>query len=270
MKKRLFSWWHGALIALLVALVWFVPVSSSALHAVVGWVSWPWQRTGILLAGQGAWVFASKAELAKRNLALEAQVRDIARAAAKWQAAAEELPQLQALLAPSPELGIPTTPARVLLFFEEGAEQFLLIDKGTRAHIAPGRVVIAQGGAFVGVVARADLFTAHVRLLTSPSIRVGILPLGAPQTVAVARGMGFDRLLAEFIPRTIEVNTSTLFLTSGTDAGVPSGLLVGAVEEVIDEPGMPHKQARLKPLADIRALKWVGVYTEFATETPTP
>jgi rod shape-determining protein MreC len=252
----------GALVGVALAVVvlwWRVPAVSGAMQAMVGWVSWPWQRGSILLADQGAWLFTSKAELAARNVLLEEQVRTLASTAAQWQVAAESLPQLEALARYQADRSLPMITARVLLFLEQGSDQFLLVDKGSNAHVEVGRVVVTEDGVLVGLVEEVYPFTARLRLLTSASMRVGILPIGSSQTIAVARGMGFDRLMAEFIPRTVALSSSTIFATSGADTGIPRGLLVGRVEEVLDDPGLPHRQARLQPLTDVRRITWVGI-----------
>lgn len=240
-------------------LLWRIPFTRGAIEWTLAIVHWPWQRSAILLEEKGELLFTSKEELARRNEELEEQVRAVALSAAAWQEAARTLPELQALLEYKQTQSNTLRTARVLFFTEEGEDRWITVDQGKNSGIREGQVVMAQSGFFVGIIQEVFSFTSRVRLISSPHLTIGIMPVGSHQAIAVAHGDRLNQIVAEYIPRTIPLDRSTFFVTSGTDTGIPAGLLVGRVDQIHDNSAIPYVQATLSSLTDLRRLNWVGI-----------
>jgi len=133
----------------------------------------------------------------------------------------------------------------------------LIIDAGERQGIKKGLPVVTYEG-LVGRVERVYRSYAVVRTILIPSFAVGVLVQRSREIVmVVGNGSGFCNL--EYIPRDAEVRKGDLVVTSGIGEGIPRGIVVGRVENVVERPGQLFKEVVLRPNCSFSSLSRVFV-----------
>lgn len=133
----------------------------------------------------------------------------------------------------------------------------LIIDAGERQGVKKGLPVVTYEG-LVGRVERVYRGYAVVRTILSSSFAVGVLVQRTREIgVVVGNGSGFCNL--EYMPRGAEVQKGDLVITSGIGEGIPRGIVVGRVENVIERPGQLFKEVVLRPNCSFSSLSRVFV-----------
>jgi rod shape-determining protein MreC len=127
-----------------------------------------------------------------------------------------------------------------------------IINVGLNDGVSLGSAVVADGGIFVGKVTDISARSATVTGLTDPVSAVAVSLLNDRRTIGVAGGTLGDLLEIKFIPVDEIVKTHDLVVTSGLEESVPSGLLIGIVNTVEHDVGVPFQTAVVEPLIDIR------------------
>jgi rod shape-determining protein MreC len=148
----------------------------------------------------------------------------------------------------------------------------LTIDKGSESGIAVDMPVIAPAGV-VGKVIEVWNGGAKIQVLTDPNFSVGVLTPGhgarAPATTGIASGQVDSHDLAvEFDAGTIVLRGDRM-VTSPQSTLFPSGLLVGTISTVANQPGNTGVNATITPYVNIDALQHVTVLL-WTPGTPGP
>lgn len=134
-----------------------------------------------------------------------------------------------------------------------------VIDAGADDGIEAGAAVLAQEGIYLGKVTDVGARASTVTALGDPTHSVAVSLLNESRTIGVASGAVGDLLRIDFIPVDETIEVGELVVTSGLEDAVESGLLVGVVNAIVQEPGSAFQQAVVEPLADIRRLTSVLV-----------
>ncbi len=135
----------------------------------------------------------------------------------------------------------------------------IIIDQGAAAGITVNRPVIVGNGLFIGKVARVNETTAVVRLLSDFQSSVAATVANREKSLGVVEG-GFGLTVRlNLIPQNELIKPGDAVITSGLEAGIPRGLMIGTVEVVEKKPQEPFQEAILNPTADLEALSVVSV-----------
>lgn len=135
------------------------------------------------------------------------------------------------------------------------------INVGTEEHIVEGSAVIVGEGIYVGKITHTDRYQSTVTTSTDPSIATGVTLFNKTRTIGIAQGSTGNLIELKFIPVDEEIHVDDLVVTSGLEAHVPTGLVVGIVNTVKPDPEAPFQHAILEPLVDIRRFDSVIVLT---------
>lgn len=133
------------------------------------------------------------------------------------------------------------------------------VDVGSNTGVSVGDPVIIGDGMFVGKVIRITPTSSTIQTLTHPEMATAVSVLGQTQTIGVAEGMSENLLRLKFIPQDTPIKINDLVVTSGLESQVPSGLIIGLVNDVRLESNAPFLQAVIEPLADIRQYQIVHI-----------
>ncbi len=140
------------------------------------------------------------------------------------------------------------------------------ISKGEREGVAPQQCVVDEFGNLVGVVTTVGYNWATVTALVDTGTEMGGL-IGRTDTAAILEGdfalMGEGKLKLSYIPESSDLLAGDEILTSGKGGVYPSGLVVGAVEQVHTDPSGTGRYAVITPAADLSRLRQVFVIKEF-------
>ena len=182
--------------------------------------------------------------------------------------------QLTALLGLRAGMDFKTTAASVIARESSEFRRSVVLDRGTDDGIAVGDVAVAAGGALVGRVTDVGPGSARVVLLTdSSSTVIGQLSTSAATGDVVGQLGGV--LVMKQIDAAVPVTTGDEVMTAGIDLGsgirspYPKGLLIGQVVDRRRDAGDVVQTAFLEPAADMDALEFVLVITDYHGGLPS-
>jgi rod shape-determining protein MreC len=188
-------------------------------------------------------------QLRRENDTLKLQITQL-------QGKASEADRLAALLAfRQSHRDVPMLGARVIGASAGAASQTIEIDRGTRDGIKLNMPVITADGV-VGKVIDAYGDNSQVLLLTDKDSGVGAM-LAESRIQSPVGGTGEPLLVMKYVANDDTVKPGESVVTSGMDRIFPRDLPVGTVVEV--KPGIPFKQIRVRPSANLETLEEVIV-----------
>lgn len=181
--------------------------------------------------------------------------------------------QLTALLQLRAGFEYQTAAATVISRESSEFRRLIGLDKGTRAGIAVGDVVIAAGGALAGRVIDVGPDSATVVLLTdAASTVIGQLVSSAATGTVVGQLGGvlvMDQIdSGERIDLGVEVVTAGIELGGGVRSPYPKGLLIGQVIDVRRDANSVVQTAFLQPAAELDRLEYVLVILDYQGGLP--
>lgn len=191
----------------------------------------------------------------------------------RLQEIARENAQLTDLLQLRPTLDHQTAAAAVISRDSSEFRRVVGIDKGTKAGIKVGDVVVAGGGALAGRVTDVGPDSATVVLLTDGSSTViGQMVSNAAAGRVVGQLGGvlvMDQIdSGEQISLGDEVVSAGIDLGGGVSSPYPKGLLIGQVVDIRRDANAVVQTAYLQPAADFDKLEYVLVILDYQGGLP--
>jgi len=169
-----------------------------------------------------------------------------------------QVTELEQLLGYEETVTFETTLARVLSRSLTD-ERMLLIDKGSQDGIRDGLAVVAGNGQLIGTIGFVTDHTAYVRLLSdSQSVVAGAI-LGSDKTAGLVQGTRGYLLSMQYIPQTQRIAVGDTVVTSGLSERIPSGLVIGIVDELIADDAAAFQEARIVQLIADTDYSYVNV-----------
>lgn len=139
-------------------------------------------------------------------------------------------------------------PAKVIGFFREGREEFLLLDRGTASGIAAGDIVLSRTRIYGGVISAAGVNFSRATLLSSASESADVL-VGTTLR-AIARGNNSRELIIDLVPQDAVIKAGDLVVASPRVTGGRTALVVGEVREAKQAENEVFKAVRAMHLFD--------------------
>lgn len=204
-------------------------------------------------------------DVRKRNQELEAELARMKLEQARLQTAADQNQRLQALLDFKEHYIGKTVAAQVIQSSGSDQSRVVIIDKGSRAGIAPDMAVITPGG-IVGKVREVYPLSSQVLLVNDRESGAGVI-FPNSRLQGILRGTPFGELRVSDImsDEKGEVKKGDQLVTSGGDRIYPKGLPVGTVASIDDDSeGGPFLNIGIKPAANLDRLEEVLVVTKMA------
>lgn len=156
--------------------------------------------------------------------------------------------------------------ARVSARGTQGWDSTLTISKGSSSGVKVRDCVITETGALVGVVSQVGLNWATVDTVISPNIEMGALVARANASGILEGELSMMQqglVKLSYLPLDTGLMAGDEVLTSGRGEVYPSGLVVGAVEQVkTDQSGM-SRYALIRPAVELDKLIEVFVIKQF-------
>lgn len=150
-------------------------------------------------------------------------------------------------------------PATVLTRSITPLSETILIDQGSDKGIGEGDAVVVGEGVVIGKIISVSSHSAIARLLTDRQSKLAVMLLGQTDTSGLIEGTSGAFLTMNFIPRQEDIHTGALIVTSGLEQGIPSGLLVGTVRDIGDEPTAAFRRVTVQPFVDSHFLHLVNI-----------
>ncbi len=258
------------LLAVVLCLVSAASSGTGFVHNAVGVIASPFRSIGGAITG---WVsgtgeyFDDLQSLQEENAALRQEVAELERQLRQAKTDSEENERLRALLNLRQQ--------RQDFVFESAAVtgqgssnwvSTLTLSKGTHSGIAIGDCVVNEEGYLVGVITEAGLNWSTVTTVLDPASQMGAKVFRTGEAT-VAQGdlrlMTENRLKLSYLAGESSLMNGDLILTSGAGGYYPSGLVIGAVEELRTDDNGLTRYAILIPQVEVAELRQVFVITEF-------
>lgn len=183
------------------------------------------------------------ARLHTENLILHAQLQ-------KFEALEAENVRLRNLLNSPIERSERVLIANLLSVDLDPYRHEVVINRGSRKHVFRGQPVIDAHGV-VGQVIEVTPLTATVMLITDPAHALPVqVNRNGLRSIALGTG-NMERLSLPHIPKSADIRSGDLLVTSGLGGRFPRGYPVARVEEVVIDPGKAFAQVYARPLAEL-------------------
>lgn len=143
-----------------------------------------------------------------------------------------------------------------------GAGRYLKIDKGADSGIKTGEAVVFNDN-YIGKIIQVSEKSANIQLLSDPDSKVAAFSQGLEtHAKGILIGQFGSEILMDKILHEEKINEGDLVYSEGTEGFLPRGLILGRVVQVLEQPTQVFKQAKVKPVFDIRDLELVFVIRE--------
>lgn len=187
--------------------------------------------------------------LKENQLVLQAQLQRLV-------AIENENNYLKALLQSSKQVKSRTLIAELLAVDVEPFVNQVILDKGKVDGVYLGQPVLDAYG-IMGQVIQVEPYTSRVLLINDPHSGVAIQNARTGMR-AVAVGDSYSgKLRILYVPKTADIQSGDLFLTSGLGDRYPGGFPVGKVVEVYRDPGHQFANITLEPAARLGSSRQV-------------
>lgn len=200
-------------------------------------------------------VFATRTDLTRENIALQARIVQLERQRADTDALSRELASARAAVDLRARVSGQLTEAGVTAWPGEGGVRELIIDRGTDDGIAVGDVAATPDGALVGIVRDVRAHRATLTGLGDPAFQVAAVLVGTTVS-GLVRVTASDGLILDLVQKDETIQEGHVLATGGSD-GLPAGLLIGTVRSVQLPAASLFALVRLTPSVDIESVSRV-------------
>lgn len=172
-------------------------------------------------------------DLVGENLRLQSLVQTLLVDTSKLELLKEENRALREQLEFQKEITENTLSAHIIGTDTRIYHNTLMIDKGSLDGVQNGLPVIVDQGIIIGKIVDVKESLATILLLTDNKSKLAVTSLNRDRTIGMVEGELGISLQMNLIPQSEEINIHDIIVTSGLESGIPRGLVVGTVREVI-------------------------------------
>ncbi|MFA6321869.1 MAG: rod shape-determining protein MreC [Candidatus Buchananbacteria bacterium] len=150
-------------------------------------------------------------------------------------------------------------PAMVIGKNPEPNLQSIILNKGEADGVAVGLPVISDSGIIVGKILYTKKNSSEAIIISDSRSQIAATILNESSSRGVVAGEHGLSLKMELIPKNEIVKEGDVVITSGTEAQIPRGLVIGKVSRIISEPNTFFQTAYLQSLVKLDSLTIVSV-----------
>ena len=259
-----------AIIAVSLALLSFFSNTASPLANITGVITSPFRAAYTSVAqwfnDKQAYYEDNKA-LEKENQELKVQIADMEEQVRQAQSDSDENTRLRKLLnLREKRKDFEFEPATITERSNSNWMSSLTLNQGTDQGVAMNDCVVTEEGSLVGLVSEAGLNWCTVLTILDTDTSLGA-QVFRTNDIGVAEGdfslMSKGKLKLSYLPAKCDLLNGDLIVTSGLGGYYPSGLVIGAVDEVRLSDSGSTQYAVLTPSADIEGLSEVFIIKSF-------
>lgn len=138
----------------------------------------------------------------------------------------------------------------------------VIINRGAKDGIQVGNPAIVSDGILIGKVVKIETATAVVRLLNDNQSKVAATAVNKDKSLGLVEGGYGISVYLNYIPQNETLAVNDLVVTSGLEANIPKGLLIGTIEAIEKEAYQPFQRAVISPLSDLNKILSVSIITQ--------
>jgi rod shape-determining protein MreC len=142
---------------------------------------------------------------------------------------------------------------------DQANPSILTLNVGQRDGVQVDNAVIVKDGVLVAKIIDVYARTSRAVLLSDSDVAVAATVSGGSPTSKIVRGERGLSLILDQVPQHERLESGQLIMTSGLEAAIPRGLLIGEVEEIISQKNDLFQTSVLRPLVDYNSLTIVAV-----------
>lgn len=223
------------------------------LQAVEHWVSTAAQPTlGLAYATIDSFsplYSTTDSTLLEENRTLKDQLTSVIQQNHALQVQLQQFQEYQTQLVFAQQQDHTIVPAKVITRVGTAAVgQWLYISRGQADGMQAGYPVIYGPGLLFGVIAQVHESYSEVRLITNDdSIVQGQTQVAKPTTGLLIGQFGTSLSMA-YILKDQTITVGDVIVTNGQDNFIPAGLVIGTVEQVVNEPSELFQSAIVSPM----------------------
>lgn len=250
-----FRWIVRALVVVMISLLGFVALTKARIGRVatdtVGTAGSP-TLTAASGFGQNLKAILTAPFRVTRTAAeletLRAQVRQLTSENARRAELESENSELRRELNFFERTQLPYTVARIINRVKEGGAEFFVLNRGADDNVQFGAPIAVDGAIIGKVVKVSDAISIAAPLWTS-SMKTAATFAGSEKTAGIVEGELNVNLRMSLIPKDAELHEGMVVITSGLEAGIPRGFVIGLVARITSSQEELFQTAYLTPPA---------------------
>ena len=213
-------------------------------------------QSGLYKTGQGFdkqffFIFTARFA-AKENKALKEQIGELISENANLRT---KLAETQSLLAQEESLDPKTY--KLIVARPIGLDRYLQIDKGSEDGVTINQAAVFKDNV-LGLVIAVYPKTSKIKLLTDPDSKIVAFSINTQgKSKGVVTGQFSTEAVMDKILHDEVIEKGDLVYSEGTEGFLPRGLILGRVTEVLNKQNNVFKEAKVKPIFDLRDLELV-------------
>jgi rod shape-determining protein MreC len=138
----------------------------------------------------------------------------------------------------------------------DGYGKFILTNLGFEDGAKNGEAVTVEGGVMIGKIVEVQEKYSKVMLLTSPDSSINCLTQ-TTRANGLLRGKYGTGVKLEMIDQSEALSAGDVLITSGLEASIPKGLLLGKLSKVEESPNTVFKSADVELFSDLNHIEEV-------------
>jgi rod shape-determining protein MreC len=135
----------------------------------------------------------------------------------------------------------------------------LIINRGTKDGVKDGAAAVVDNGIIIGKVIEAKENLAIILLLTDKLSQLAVSTQDINKASGLAEGEYGLSLKVSLIPQDLAIKEGDLFITSGTETGIPRGLIIGKVNRITSKENELFKSATISLPLDYSELTILSI-----------
>jgi len=149
--------------------------------------------------------------------------------------------------------------AKIISRAVETNPNLFIINQGKNSGIKKGMAVITGQGIVIGKIIDIQARQSSLLLLINNSCEMSASLAGHSEIVGLVQGQHNISIGLTNVLKNSQIEKQDIIITSGQDEYIPSGLLIGQVDEIIDNEGELFKKANLTTQVNFKNLRVVSV-----------
>ncbi|MBF0447388.1 MAG: rod shape-determining protein MreC [Magnetococcales bacterium] len=187
-------------------------------------------------------------QLDLQNRLMKAELQKLRLLGSRMEELAQENQRLHRLLNIPAKPEVKRISARVVGDSSSAFARSLLIDVGRSEGVELNAAVVVPEG-LLGRVVRVGNHSSLVLTLLDLNSRVPVL-VQRTRTRGIAAGFNSRKLQLEFVSKVDDIQVNDLIVTSGTGGGLPKGLVVGRVQQLVSGGSGLFRRVMVMPVVD--------------------
>lgn len=135
----------------------------------------------------------------------------------------------------------------------------LIINRGTKDGVKEGLAAVVDNGVIIGKVVNASENLSMILLLTDKLSQLAVSTQDINKASGLAEGEYGLSLKVSLIPQDLDIQEGDLFITSGTEPGIPRGLIIGKVNRITSKENELFKSATISLPLDYSELTILSI-----------